>query len=84
MKKTATAILVAASFVFATAAFGTADIQKEYNAKFADAKGNCKTCHVDGKAKKGEANLNAYGKEVAAATKDKKIDWSKLKAAPKA
>ncbi len=80
MKKTSTAILTIASFLFASAAFATMDVQKEFNAKYPDAKGNCKTCHVDGKAKKGEPNLNDYGKTIASATKDKKIDWTKVKA----
>ena len=84
MKKTATAILTIASFVFASAAFATMDLQKDCNAKNPDAKANCKTCHVDGKAKKGEPNLNDTGKEVVAATKDKKVDWTKVKSlAPK-
>ena len=82
MKKTSTAILTIASFLFAGAAWATNDLQKEYNAKYPDGKATCKTCHVDGKAKKGEPNLNPYGKEFGGAIKDKKVDWTKVKAAP--
>ena len=71
MKKTSTAILTIASFLFAGAAFATNDLQKEYNGKY-----------PDGKAKKGEPNLNPYGKEFGGAIKDKKVDWTKVKAAP--
>lgn len=84
MKKSATAILTIASFVFASSAIATMNTQKEYNAKFPAAKANCKSCHVDGKAKKGEPNLNDQGKAIKAAEgADKKIDWSKVKAPKK-
>ena len=71
------AIAVLATFV-AGSAFATMEIQKEYKAKKADAK--CADCHVAKMPKKGEADLNDFGKTVKAAEgADKKIDWTKVK-----
>ncbi len=78
-KTTATVIATVASLALAGSAFATMEMQKEYKAK--DAKATCVTCHVDKMPKKGKADLNDFGKKVAAAKgADGKIDWSKVPA----
>ena len=77
MKKNTILVAVLASFV-AGSALATMPIQKEYKAKKADAK--CADCHAAAMPKKGAADLNDFGKTVAAAKdKDGKIDWTKVK-----
>ncbi len=80
MKKTTAAVVATfAALALGTTALATMDIQKEYKAK--DAKANCATCHKEKMPKKGAADLNDFGKTVAAAKgKDGKIDWTKVKA----
>ncbi len=84
MKKTTAAVVATfAALALGTTALATMEIQKEYKAK--DPKATCATCHVDKMPKKGAAELNDFGKTVKAAEgKDKKIDWSKVKAPEKA
>jgi hypothetical protein len=83
MKKTTAAVVATfAALALGTTALATMEIQKEYKAK--DPKANCATCHVNKMPKKDSAELNDFGKTVKAAEgKDKKIDWSKVKAPEK-
>ncbi len=83
MKKTTTAVLVTLSaLALASTGLATMEIQKEYKAK--DPAAKCQTCHTAAMPKKDSAELNDFGKTVKAAQgKDKKIDWSKVKAPEK-
>lgn len=78
MKKTTTAIIAGlAALALGSSALATMEIQKEYKAK--DAKANCASCHVEKMPKKDKADLNDFGKTVAAAKgADGKIDWTKV------
>jgi hypothetical protein len=87
MKKTTAAVAAIAALVLGSTAFGTSDILKRYKngdkdgKDIKDPKANCASCHVAKMPKKGEAELNAVGKKVAAAKgKDGTIDWSKVPA----
>ena len=88
MKKTTTAILTIASFVFGSAAMATMDISKDYKVQAKDPAAKCTVCHKDAVPKKdGPKELNEFGATVKAAKgKDGKIEWSKVKlpAPPKA
>ncbi len=83
MKKTTTAVLVTLSaLALGSTGLATMEIQKEYKAK--DPAAKCQTCHTAAMPKKDSAELNDFGKTVKAAQgKDKKIDWSKVKAPEK-
>ena len=64
MKK---AVLVLASAALASTLFARVEDQKAFVAKYPDAKaklGKCSTCHTKAMPKKGEADLNAYGKDL--------------------
>ena len=67
MKKHIAIVLVAA-FALAVAGTGlaTMDMQKDLNAKYPTAKAKCATCHVKAMAKKGDAEVNAFGKDLMA------------------
>jgi hypothetical protein len=65
MKKTTAAVLVAVlAIVLASTGFATMDMQKDMNAKYPTAKAKCATCHVKAMAKKGDAEVNAFGKDM--------------------
>ena len=63
-----TAIVLVAAFALAVAGTGlaTMDMQKDLNAKYPTAKAKCATCHVKAMAKKGDAEVNAFGKDLMA------------------
>lgn len=87
MKKT-TSVVVAlvAATAFAATALATIEMQKDLNAKYTTAKAKCASCHTKPMPKKGEADLNAFGKDVAAkavvdAKAEKKTyDYKKIEA----
>ncbi len=63
---------------------GTIDHQKEFVAHYPEAKAKlnkCSTCHTKPMAKKGDAEVNAYGKDLQAVmSADKKtMDFDKIK-----
>lgn len=84
MKKTTAVLLVAVlALVLGSAAVATMDMQKEMNGKYATAKAKCSTCHVKPMAKKGDAEINAFGKDMMKFVVDPKaekkaFDWAKL------
>ena len=86
MKKTVTLAVVAIFLlVGSTALLATMDNLKAFNEKYPDAKaklGKCSTCQVKPLPKKGEADLNPYGKDVKSTIdpKDpaKKPDFAKI------
>jgi len=86
VKKTVTLAVVAIFLlVGSTALLATMDNLKAFNEKYPDAKaklGKCSTCHVKPLPKKGEADLNPYGKDVKSTIdpKDpaKKPDFAKI------
>jgi len=60
-------LIVLASLGLSTTLLGTMDMQKKFAEKYPDAKaklGKCSTCHTKAMPKKGEADLNAYGKDL--------------------
>lgn len=85
MKKTKIAILsILGSLTLGTTLLATIDHQKEFLVKYPDAKaklGKCSTCHTKPMAKKGDAEVNAYGKDLQAVmSADKKtMDFDKIK-----
>ena len=84
MKKTTAAVLVAVlAIVLGSTAVATMDMQKDTNAKYPTAKAKCASCHVKAMAKKGDAELNAFGKDMMKFVVDPKaekktFDWAKL------
>ncbi len=65
MKKTTAAVLVAVlAIVLGSTGLATMDMQKDLNAKYPTAKGKCATCHVKAMAKKGDSEVNAFGKDM--------------------
>ncbi len=84
MKKTAAVVLVAVlAVVLAGTGLATMDMQKDMNAKYPTAKAKCATCHVKPMAKKGDAELNPFGKDMMKFVVDPKagkktFDWAKL------
>jgi hypothetical protein len=84
MKKTTAAILVAVvAIVFSATGLATMDMQKDMNAKYPTAKAKCATCHVKPMAKKGDAEANAFGKDLMKFVVDPKaekpqFDWAKV------
>ena len=83
MKKTTAAVLVAVlAIVLASTGVATMDMQKDLNAKYPTAKAKCATCHVKAMAKKGDAEANAFGKDLMKFVVDPKaekktFDWAK-------
>jgi hypothetical protein len=53
-----------AMLAFSTSILATMELQKDLMAKYPTAKANCATCHVKKMAKKGDADLNAFGKDM--------------------
>ena len=84
MKKTTAVVLVAVlAVVLAGTGLATMDMQKDMNAKYPTAKAKCATCHVKPMAKKGDAELNPFGKDMMKFVVDPKagkktFDWAKL------
>ena len=84
MKKTTAAVLVAVlAIVLASTGIATMDMQKDLNAKYPTAKAKCASCHVKAMAKKGDAEVNAFGKDMMKFVVDPKaekktFDWAKL------
>ncbi|MFI5198096.1 MAG: hypothetical protein ACHQJD_05715 [Thermoanaerobaculia bacterium] len=76
--------IVVVSFASAMAlvagsAIATVDMLKAMTSKYPDApKPKCGTCHVKPKPKKGEEQLNPYGKDYLATKKDGKFDFAKI------
>jgi hypothetical protein len=67
MTDTKRILTVVASLGLATTLLGSMDAQKKFGEKYPDAKaklGKCSTCHTKAMPKKGEAELNAYGKDL--------------------
>jgi hypothetical protein len=87
MKKTTAAVLVAVlAIVLASTGLATMDMQKDLNAKYPTAKAKCGTCHVKAMAKKGDAEINAFGKDMMAKAlvdpkaEKKTFDFAKIEA----
>jgi hypothetical protein len=84
MKKTTAVLLVAVvAIVLGSTALATMDMQKDMNAKYPTAKAKCASCHVKPMAKKGDAELNAFGTDMMKFVVDPKaekktFDWAKL------
>jgi hypothetical protein len=71
--------LASALALVAGSAIATVDMQKLMASKYADApKPKCGSCHVKPKPKKGETELNAFGKDFFATKKDGKMDFAKI------
>ena len=67
MKKTTATVLVAVlAIVLASTGLATMDMQKDFNAKYPTAKAKCNSCHVKPMVKKGDSELNAFGKDMMA------------------
>jgi len=67
MKKTTAVLLVAVlAIVLGSTGLATMDMQKDLNAKYPTAKAKCISCHVKAMAKKGDAEVNAFGKDMMA------------------
>jgi len=83
MKKSLIAVLVVlAALAVSTTLLATIDHQKEFVAKYPDAKaklGKCSTCHVKPLPRKdGDHELNAYGKDLEKTIVDKKAEKKTL------
>jgi hypothetical protein len=72
MKKSRITVLVAITALGAGTALATMDAQKQFGAAYPDAKAL---------PKKGEADVNAYGKALGKADKDGKFDFAKIEKA---
>src|ERR1039457_4753377 len=71
--------LASAVALVAGSAVATMDLQKQFGTTYPGApKAKCSTCHVKAMPKKGEADLNAYGKDLLATKKDGKYDFAKI------
>lgn len=87
MKKYTAIVLVAVlAIVVAGTGLATMDMQKDLNAKYPTAKGKCVSCHVKAMAKKGDAELNAFGNDMMAKAlvdpkaEKKTFDYTKIEA----
>lgn len=87
MKKTTAIVLVAVlAIVFGSTALATMDMQKDLNGKYPTAKAKCGSCHVKAMAKKGDAEINAFGKDMMAKAlvdpkaEKKAFDYTKIEA----
>jgi hypothetical protein len=87
MKKTTAAVLVAVlAIVLTGTGLATMDMQKDLNAKYPTAKAKCASCHVKAMAKKGDAEVNAFGKDMMAKAlvdpkaEKKTFDFTKIEA----
>ena len=84
MKKSRITVLAAVAALGAsTAALATMDAQKQFGAAYPGAKAlaKCSTCHAKAMPRKGEADVNAYGKALGKADKDGKYDFAKIEKA---
>lgn len=67
MRKTRLGVLATlVALAFGTSLVASMDAQKQFAAKYPEAKAlaKCSTCHVKAMPKKEEADLNAYGKDL--------------------
>ncbi len=87
MKKITAAVLgIALALGLATTGLATMDMQKDLNAKYPTAKAKCGTCHAKAMAKKGDAEINAFGKDLMAKglvdpkAEKKSFDYTKVEA----
>ena len=87
MKKTTAVLLVAVlAIVLGSTGLATMDMQKDLNAKYPTAKAKCASCHVKAMAKKGDAEVNPFGKDmlekavVDAKAEKKTFDYAKIEA----
>jgi hypothetical protein len=55
-----------ALLAFSSTVLATMPLQKELVAKYPGSKANCTTCHNNKMVKKGEPDLNPYGKDMVA------------------
>jgi len=81
MKKSRISVLaVIAALGVGTAALATMDAQKQFASTYPDAKAlaKCSTCHTKAMPKKGDADLNPYGKDLGKPDKDGKYDFAKI------
>lgn len=82
MKKTTISVLgLLLTLGLGTSLLATMEIQKEFNAKYPDAKTlhKCSTCHMKALPKKdGDHENNAYGKDLKATKKDGKYDFAAI------
>jgi cytochrome c553 len=75
-----------AMIAFSTSVLATMEVQKDLNAKYPSAKANCATCHVKKMVKKGDAELNVFGKDMVAKAlidpkaEKKAYDYKKIEA----
>lgn len=71
--------LASAVALVAGTALASMDAQKQMGAAYPDApKAKCGTCHTKAMPKKGDADVNAYGKALGATKKDEKYDFAKI------
>jgi cytochrome c553 len=71
--------LASAVALVAGSALATMDSQKQMGATYPNApKAKCGTCHTKAMPKKGEADVNAYGKALGATKKDTTYDFAKI------
>jgi hypothetical protein len=62
------------------------DMQKDLNGKYPTAKAKCGSCHAKAMAKKGDAEVNAFGKDMMAKAlidpkaEKKAFDYTKIEA----
>jgi hypothetical protein len=88
MRHRSTVLATLAALAFGTTLLASMDIQKEFVAKYPDAKaklGRCGTCHTKPMPKKDDFELNAYGKAMEKAVVDpkaakKSYDFAKIEA----
>ena len=75
-----TALAAIAALGLSTAALATMDAQKQFGAAYPDAKAlaKCSTCHTKPMPKKGDADVNAYGKALGKADAAGKYDFAKV------
>jgi cytochrome c peroxidase len=75
-----------AMIAFSTSVLATMELQKDLVAKYPTCKANCATCHVKKMAKKGDAELNVFGKDMVAKAivdpkaEKKTYDYKKIEA----
>lgn len=71
--------LASAVALVAGSAVATMDLQKQMASTYPGAaKPKCGSCHVKAMPKKGEVDVNAYGKDLTATKKDGKYDFAKI------
>jgi len=80
MKRISLAILalVAAVTLVAGVAYATMDLQKEFLKQYPDSKMKCASCHSKPMPKKGDAEVNKFGTDMAKVKKDGKYNFAAL------